>query len=187
MNANDLVHFMKKRKYEEKSKSLITNQLEIISFEKLNKTIDIYDLLKPKYEGLIKEALVNSFKEIAFLKMYKEDMDTWFYSEKVYFFDSKLFNEIIQCFDPPQCEKTKKDYWPDQGLIFDLKSIPDQLEKKQCNVEENLDSERNVPFYNEIFLKVIEAKNGFNHRKLKILNENSLPYAVHVLNQARVS
>ena len=93
MNANDLVHFMKKRKYEEKSKSLITNQLEIISFEKLNKTIDIYDLLKPKYEGLIKEALVNSFKEIAFLKMYKEDMDTWFYSEKVYFFDSKLFNK----------------------------------------------------------------------------------------------
>ena len=83
MNANDLVHFMKKRKYEEKSKKLITNQLEIISFEKLNKTVDIYDLLKPKYESMIKEDLVESFKAIAWLKMYKEDLDKWFYSEKV--------------------------------------------------------------------------------------------------------
>ena len=188
MNANDLVHFMKKRKYEEKSKKLITNQLEIISFEKLNKTVDIYDLLKPKYENMIKEDLVESFKAIAWLKMYKEDLDKWFYSEKViYIFKRTLLYKVTQCFDPPKCEKTQKDYWSDQGFIYDLKSIPDQLEKKQCNVEENLDSERNVPFYNEIFLKVIEAKNGFNHRKLKILNENSLPYVATVLDQARVS
>ena len=83
MNANDLVHFMKKRKYEEKSKNLISNQLETISFEKLNKTVDIYDLLKPKYENLINDDLVESWKAIAVLKMYKEDLDKWFLSEKV--------------------------------------------------------------------------------------------------------
>ena len=78
------------------------------------------------------------------------------------------------------------DYHVDQGLVFDLGSIPDELKKKYCNVEENLDTKHLVPDYNEVFLKVIEAKNGFNKLKLKILNEENLPYVVDVINRAKV-
>ena len=49
-----------------------------------------------------------------------------------------------------------------------------------------MDTKRLVPDYNEVFLKVIEAKNGFNKLKLKILNENNLPHVVDVINQAKV-
>ena len=99
---------------------------------------------------------------------------------------SQLNNQIYQCYDPPACHETKIDYHIDQGLVFDLGNIPEQLQTKYCNVEENLDTKRLVPDYNEVFLKVIEAKNGFNKLKLKILNENNLPHVVDVINQAKV-
>ena len=66
-------------------------------------------------------------------------------------------------------------------MIVDLGEIPKQLETKYCNVEENLDSSRLTPFYTEIFTKVIEAKNAFNVRRLKLLNENSLPVVEKVI------
>lgn len=83
VNANDLVLYMKKRKYEEKTKSLIANEQEIISFETLNKTIDVFDVMKPAYENMINEDLVDSWKAIQILKVYKQDLDSWFKSEKV--------------------------------------------------------------------------------------------------------
>ena len=54
---------MKKRKYEEKSNALLAGRIEDVPFEKLNKTIDIYDMLKKQYEKLIDDDLVDSLKE----------------------------------------------------------------------------------------------------------------------------
>ena len=62
-NANEIVTYMKKRKYEEKSNALLAGRIEDVSFEKLNKTIDIYDMLKKQYENLIDDDLVDSYKE----------------------------------------------------------------------------------------------------------------------------
>ena len=83
MNANDLVQYMKKRKYEEKTKSLLTDQQEVIQFELLNKTIDVFDVMKPQFENMVNEELVDSWKAIQILKVYQDDLDGWFKSEKV--------------------------------------------------------------------------------------------------------
>ena len=62
-NANEIITYMKKRKYEEKSNALLAGRIQDVPFEKLNKTIDIYDMLKKQYEKLIDDDLVDSLKE----------------------------------------------------------------------------------------------------------------------------
>lgn len=57
----------KKREWnhKEKQKSDEMGYIEVIPFEKLNKTIDLFDMMKPQYTSIIDEKFVDIWYKIA--------------------------------------------------------------------------------------------------------------------------
>ena len=58
---------IKKREWnhKEKQKSDEMGYIEVIPFEKLNKTIDLFDMMKPQYSTIIDEKYVDIWYKIA--------------------------------------------------------------------------------------------------------------------------
>ena len=58
--------------------------IEVIPFEKLNKTIDLFDMMKPQYSSIIDEKFVDIWYKIAwrekkFMKGNRSDSESVFY------------------------------------------------------------------------------------------------------------